>query len=325
MTFDTNVGQYLREAFASGRATHAYIVCGQKQYLGELLQECALVAMCPSHVGDDCAVCKKVRERAHQDVIYLPTDTQKNKLTVADVSFLVEESYKRPVDSSACRVFLIDASASLAGIGSEVWQNKLLKTLEEPADNVYLFIGVTDVESLLPTVRSRCQVLKQTTLTAAEVKDALVKKGFDPIACEKAAAMAGGSVNSGERILLNPAVFCAYDVATDLAVNMTSTKNALKFAAEILANKDYVYDFLGFLTTLLREIIVYRLQPSLCVLPSLKDTIDQICSYYTLQACEICIEKINIAKKRLDDSGNVTVVVDQLLNTILEIRYRCRK
>ena len=75
----------------------------------------------------------------------------------------------------------------------------------------------------------------------------------------------------------------------------------------------------------MRESIVYRLEPSLCILPCLHDTIDQICAYYTLAACEICIEKINLAKKRLDDNGNVTVVIDQLLNTLLEIRYRCRK
>ena len=325
VALDKNVGQFLATAFNQGHAVHAYIVVGERQYLPSLLKECALVTMCVNHVGCDCEACKKVRDNTHQDVIRLPLDSTKARLSVADMAYLVEESYKRPVDNSPQRVFLVDASNSTSGVGSELWQNKLLKTLEEPADNVYIFVGVTDAEALLPTVRSRCQLLKQTKLSVAEVRDKLLEKSFNLISCEMAAAMSGGSVNTGERILANPAIFDAYNSAIKVATEMTSTKNALRYAAEILANKEYVCDCLGFLTTLLRESIVYRLQPELCMLPHLKDTIAQICSYYTLDACEICIEKINIAKRRLDDNANVNVVVDQLLNTILEIRYRCRK
>ena len=324
-SFDKNVGGYLANVFAEGHAVHAYIVVGEKQYLPSLLNECALVTMCVNHVGDNCETCKKVKDFAHQDVIRLPLDQSKARLSVADMAYLVEESYKRPVDDGERRVFLVDASSSTSGVGNELWQNKLLKTLEEPTPNVYIFVGVTDAEALLPTVRSRCQLLKQTKLTVEQVRLALQEKSFNIVSCEMAAAMAGGSVNTGERILANPAIFDAYNTAVNIATQMTSTKNALKFASEILSNKEYIYDCLGFLTTILRESIVYRLEPSLCVLPHLHDTIAQICSYYTLTACEICIEKINLAKKRLDDNGNITVVVDQLLNTILEIRYRCRK
>ena len=326
MSFDKNVGGYLSTAFNEGHVVHAYIVVGERQYLPSLLKECAIVTMCINHVGDDCEACKKVVDGAHQDVIRLPLDTSKTRLSVADMSYLVEESYKRPVDdSSSQRVFLVDASNSTSGVGCELWQNKLLKTLEEPTPNVYIFIGVTDAEALLPTVRSRCQVLKQTKLTVEQVREKLLEKSFNLTSCEMAAAMSGGSVNTGERILANPGIFEAYNTAIKIATEMTSTKNALKFASVILANKEYITDCLGFLTTILRESIVYRLEPSLCLLPHLQDTIDLICSYYTLQACELCIEKINLAKKRLDDNGNVTVVVDQLLNTLLEIRYRCRK
>ena len=323
--FDKNVGQYLVGAFREARAAHAYVVVGEKQHLPNLLRECAVVTMCHNHVGCDCEACKKVVEGAHQDVMYLPLDTQKNRLTVQDMAYLVEESYKRPVDNSNQRVFLIDASNSVAGVGSELWQNKLLKTLEEPAENVYIFVGVTDAEGLLPTVRSRCQILKQVKLSVNEVKEALLDKSFNLVSCEIAAAMSGGSVQTGERLLNNPAVFEAYKTAERIATEMTSTKNALRFASEILANREYVNDCLGFLTVLLRESVVYRLATELILLPHLKNTIDQICANYTLAAAQICIEKINAAKKRLDDNGNVTVVIDQLLNTLLEIRYRCRK
>ena len=163
---DENLGIFLRNAFAHGHAAHAYIVVGEKQQLPALLTQCAMVCMCESHTGlDNCETCKKVQQNLHQDVLRFPLDEGRTRLNVADMVTLVEESFKRPVDSTDCRVFLLNAAQSVAGAGAEIWQNKLLKTLEEPSDNVYIFIGVTDSESLLPTIRSRCQVLKQTQLS----------------------------------------------------------------------------------------------------------------------------------------------------------------
>ena len=326
MTFDANVGQYLQNAFAESRSSHAYIVVGEKQYLPQLLTECAVVTMCAAHTYDGCDTCKKVVDNAHQDVIRLPLDTQKNRMTVGDVAYLVEESYKKRVDdSSSARVFLIDASNSVSGVGCELWQNKLLKTLEEPSENVFVFVGVTDVEGLLPTVRSRCQTLKQTVLTFDEVKNALVSKGYETGAAEMAAAMSGGSVGTGERLIANQSVFAAYQTAVNVAEQMTSTKNALRFASAILANRDTIADCLGFLTVLLRESVVYRLAPQLCQLSKLKNTTKTICANYTLEAAECAIELINDAKRKLDNGANATVVVDGLLNSILEMRYQCRK
>lgn len=325
MNYDRNVGGYLANAFKEGRAVHAYVVVGAKQNLSKLLTECAVVCMCPNRGDDGCDVCNKVVKGEHQDVIRMPQDTVKNRLTVNDVSYLVEESYKRPIDNSAARVFLVDASNSTVGIGAELWQNKLLKTLEEPTDGVYLFIGVTDAESLLPTIRSRCQILKQSKLSEKQVAQELASSGFDARSREIAAAMSGGSVQTGERLLRNANVFRAYDAAIAMAENMSSTKNALQYVSNVVALKDNVYDCLGFLTVLYRESIAYRLQPNLCLLPSLVDTIDKICANYTLQAAEACVEIINATKHTLDDNGNVAVAIDKMANRILEIKYRCRQ
>ena len=323
--FDKNVGEYLRGVFANGSAAHAYVVVGEKQYIPALLKECAMVTLCPDHLGCDCETCKKVVIGAHQDVINLPADSQKNRLTVADISYLVEESYKRPVDSGERRVFLVNAVSSVAGVGSDVWQNKLLKTLEEPQDGVYIFIGVSDAESLLPTVRSRCQIIKQNKLSIDEVKTAVSGKGFDERSCEMAAALSGGSVETAESLLLNSSAFKSYETALDAAMNMTSTKNALLYASRIVANRDCVYEFLSCYVLLLRESIIYRLQPDLVRLPAFSEEINKICANYTLSAAVSCIERLDSAKKRLDGGANLAVSIDRLLTDLLQIRYLCRE
>lgn len=315
----------LVNAFKGGTASHAYIVVGEKPNIPALLRYCAQVVMCNTHTAcNACERCGKVTQGIHQDVISVPTDTERKRLTVLDIAYLVEETYKRPVDNSDARVFLVNAADSLTGIGCEIWQNKLLKTLEEPSEGCYIFIGVTDAEGLLPTVRSRCQVLKQSKTALSDVQRHLQSLGFDARSSQMASAMCGGSLSTAERIIANPNVLQAYQLALDTAANMTSTKNALTFASQITNAKDNIADFLGFYTLALRESIVVRLAPELAVLPLLKDSIDQICQNYTLQAAEDCIERLTEAKRQLDNAGAFQVAVDRLLVDILQIRYQRR-
>ncbi len=323
---DENVGGRLVQAFKTRSAAHAYIVVGERPYLPQLLAQCAQVVMCAANTAcGSCESCAKVIHKNHQDVISIPADTVKNRITVADVAYLVDETYKRPVDNSKNRVFLINAADSVSGVGCEIWQNKLLKTLEEPSNGVYIFIAVTDAENLLLTVRSRCQVLKQSKSSLDGVYQSLLSKGYDPVVCQMVSASSGGSVNAAERLISNPQVLSAYNLALDTAQNMTSTKNALTFASRIIAAKDNFTDFLQFYTLLLRESIVYRLAPALCRLPLLSQSIDVICGNYTLSAARDCIERLAMAKKQLDNSANFNVTVDCLLVDILQLRYLNRE
>ena len=324
MSAPSGVRRALADLFSKGKASHGYIVVGEKNRIVDLLYDCALVAMCGNFGCEKCETCNKVLRREHQDVVSLPQDKTKNKLTVADMSYLVDESYKRPVDSGSSRVFLLDATDSVTGPAAEVWQNKLLKTLEEPLAGVYLFIGVTDAESLLPTVRSRCQVLSEDVLSASDIAAKLSSTGFDARSCQIAAALSAGSYASAEQIVANRQVFVATDVALDVAKNMSSTKNALKYASAMLSVKDNLADCLNFYVRLLAESVYFRLAPSLCVLPALKSDVRQICANYSLPAAEAAIELICKAKKDLDDGVNAAQTIDKLLASVLEVKYRCR-
>ncbi len=322
--YDSGVGGRLIKAFENNAAAHAYIVSGEKAHIPSLLRQCAAVVLCPSHAEDNCAVCRKVIDGSHQDWISLPSDKAKNKITADDVAYLVGESVKRPVDKGDVRVFTLDASLSAAGAGSAVWQNKLLKTLEEPLEGIYLFIGVTDPDSLLRTVVSRCQVITESKMSAAEVRGILIERGYDADWAETAAAMSGGNVDNAEKLLADPAVFEAYRTAEEMLVGMTSTKVALRYVAEAAALKEKTVDFLAFASLLLRESVAARLCPSLCLLPSKKVCAAQIGANYSIQAAEACVELLNAAKKRLDDGGNITAVLDNLTISMLEVKYRCR-
>ncbi len=76
---------------------------------------------------------------------------------------------------SGWRVGVIDALDEMNVSG----MNALLKTLEEPPNNALLILISHSTRPMLPTIRSRCQVLRFYPLTNAETKDVLASHDAD--------------------------------------------------------------------------------------------------------------------------------------------------
>jgi DNA polymerase-3 subunit delta' len=57
--------------------------------------------------------------------------------------------------------------------------NAFLKTLEEPAPSNILILVTANLNLILPTIRSRCQVIKFFPLTQEEMRGEMVRRGFD--------------------------------------------------------------------------------------------------------------------------------------------------
>ena len=318
-----NVTSQLQQLFASGKPSHAYVIECQKSVAKSLLLDCAKVAMCQNYGCNNCVTCKKISQGNHADCISLPTDTQKNKLTVADVQLLVEESIKRPVDSGNVRVFTIDATDSVTGVGSAIWQNKLLKTLEEPLPNVYIFVAVQNAHSLFNTVLSRCQVLTEGRTSPKEVCNQLVAEGFLPQYAQVAAALAT-DVGHAKKLVADNSYFDAFNLAMDMLRGMTSTKTALPYVSAICQNAGVQDKILGMLSVILHQSVTYRLQPDLCLLVDYEQQLLDVCANYSIQAALVIVEKLNQTNKRLQNGGNFTVEIDKLAIEMSEVKYRCR-
>lgn len=70
-------------------------------------------------------------------------------------------------------------------------QNALLKTLEEPPQDTLLLLSGSE-EGLLPTVRSRCMVVRLSAQPVSQTEEALIRRGVSPDTARLAAALSGG-------------------------------------------------------------------------------------------------------------------------------------
>jgi len=74
--------------------------------------------------------------------------------------------------------------------------NKLLKSLEEPPENTLIILVADRYELIIPTVRSRAQLVKIPKLKVAEIADALLERFPDKLTGEKARELASLSQGS---------------------------------------------------------------------------------------------------------------------------------
>jgi DNA polymerase-3 subunit delta' len=97
--------------------------------------------------------------------------------------FLNDRVGMRPVGGRA-KVFIVREAERM----SEAAQNSLLKTLEEPPPDTFLILLTDALDRMLPTTRSRCQLVRFQALPDAFVAESL--KGLRPEAADEAVAYA---------------------------------------------------------------------------------------------------------------------------------------
>lgn len=112
-----------------------------------------------------CASCRKVVSGNHPDVRVFDAD---EPLKIDSIRNLQRELALSPVEGRYRVALLANFERATTSAA-----NALLKTLEEPASQVVIMLTAVEPSSLLPTIVSRCQILKLRPLPTAEIVTAL--------------------------------------------------------------------------------------------------------------------------------------------------------
>ena len=189
-----------RSAMASGRMHHAWILAGP-QGVGKGLFARAAAAALVAEPG-----LPQPSVENHPDILipeHPPENKEEIKKREAGESFTTKRSI--PIDQiramqhrlntrptlGARRAVIIDPADDM----EKAAVNALLKSLEEPPVGTFFLLVAHRVGRLLPTIRSRCRMLRFAPLGAADVDRILTRSAPQADAATRAAAVAaaGGS------------------------------------------------------------------------------------------------------------------------------------
>jgi DNA polymerase-3 subunit delta' len=165
--------ELLWQGVRSGRLGHAYLFVGPGR-VGKMTLAKTFTQAIECETADrpcgTCRNCQLVSADKHPDVLIL--SPEKERIRIESIRELQHSVSLSPVEGRyrVCIIGQID-QATLAAA------NSLLKTLEEPPPKVVLLLTADQLESVLPTIVSRCQVIHLRPLSTQQVVSALQARG----------------------------------------------------------------------------------------------------------------------------------------------------
>jgi len=157
-----------------GHASHAYLFYGPggagKRAAARAIAAELLSAGSPDPIGARA----RVASGAHPDLTWV-APSGAHEILVSDIDAPVIAAASKTPFEAACRGFVIERVDEL---GDEA-ANRMLKTLEEPASFVHLILLSDRLAEVLPTIRSRCQLVRFDAPSARDTAEALEALGED--------------------------------------------------------------------------------------------------------------------------------------------------
>lgn len=224
-TFQDVVGQEqavttLKNAIRFDKVAHAYLFCGTRgvgkttlarlfakvlncQKLTENLEPC-----------NECSSCKEILSGQSLDVIEIDGASNRG---IDDIRQINETVGYAP-SHGQYKIYIIDEVHMLT---KEAF-NALLKTLEEPPENVKFFFATTEPHKVLPTIISRCQRFDLSRIKPELITSKLsaiagdLNRGVDQDALELIAQFAQGSLRDAESLLDQILCFSDATITSDI-------------------------------------------------------------------------------------------------------------
>ena len=188
----------LSRSIEAGRIAHSYLITGPAK-IGKttLALDIARAANCSSG-GAPCATCRqcqRITSALHPDVRVIGLEAARSgrlrtQISIEQVREIQRDASLLPYEGRN-RVFIFESAEKLSGEAA----NSLLKTLEEPPENVIIVLVASDLNAVLPTLVSRCRSIALRPAPLSAVSEFLAeRKDVSRERAEEIAGLSGGRI-----------------------------------------------------------------------------------------------------------------------------------
>lgn len=316
----------LRSAVRSDRVSHAYLFVGPPG-VGRYDTAIAFAQLlnCERPADGDacgeCRACRLIAEGKHSDVrtvdvereLWLdPENTTKTGIGIEQVRALVRDSAFPPLEGRWKVYIFVDAEKMQAPAG-----NSLLKVLEEPPPRVIIVLIAESTVPILPTVVSRCQLVRFSLVPAPAIEQALIERFKVPRGRARfIAALAGGQLGRAINWATSPETLAVRNQMLDLLGRLETADalDRLDAAEELARQKDDLPDLLDIATFWYRDLLVWQetKDESLLINLDRQEAIEKLAPQIPADILSARINAVDEAKEALRRNVHPRLVLETL-------------
>ena len=314
--------RHLKNAIETGKVSHSYIFTGEPGSGKKLLAGTFAAALqCESGESEPCMTCdscKKVIGKNHPDIITV-THEKPGSISIDEVRDQVVRDVDIKPYCSPYKIYIIP-DAEMMTVQA---QNAILKTIEEPPEYAVIMLLTSNIDSLLPTIRSRCVRLDLKVVNDHLVKKYLMEHLHVPdYQAELDASFAQGSIGKAEEAAVSQEF-------SDLTANALKI---LKYAGQmevyeladeirsLTSEKQNLNDYLDLFQFWFRDILMFKATREVgnLVFKQELNFIKEQAQERSYENVEKVLEAIDRTKTRLRANVNPDLALELLFLTIRE-------
>jgi len=312
--------EVLRRSLRNGKTAHSYLFEGIN---GSGRRKTALAMIqalfCTSLPDDACGLCpscRKINGGNHPDIHLIAPLPDKRDISVEQLREMQHDLSLRPYEAprKAC---IIDPAERMS-VGAA---NSLLKTLEEPPGNALIILLTENAGVLLPTVRSRCQLIRFAPLSPEHMLTLLERSGMNSEAAALIVPMSGGSLQKALE-LDNEALVARREALLSRVEQLNINRIATVFdsAEELSGNRDATLELLDMLLSFYRDAVHLGAGNGDIVNRTVRGAIESIAARRTMPRNIELLERIYETRRDVQRNANPKLSLDHLFMKMAEGR-----
>ncbi len=285
----------------------------------EFAKSFAKALNCTEETADFCGTCRNCIEAAHESYLDLRVMSPDGQFYKKEqIVQLVEDNFMKPLKGNK-KIYILQNAHQM----NESSANSFLKVLEEPAlSNVFILL-TDNLNALLPTIKSRCQILKFSPLSRTEIKEYLMMQGESQ---EMAQLKSYLSQSNLESVL-----------SEDFNNFMESREQVLEALTALLQNRgienvlmdlfkrsrsrekfiEYLKKLVNMLSLMLRDIMILSIDPESPYLINIdyREQLFKLSAYIQIETVLTLIRRMELLLRDIKRNLNTKVLIQQFIKS----------
>jgi DNA polymerase III subunit delta' len=304
-----NIKKQIETSIDSGKFSHAHLLIGEDGIGKSLFAR---------SIG--LKLLGKTEDKEYADLVEFKV--QKNKQSIG-IKYVVEEIIneinKKPYEGDRKVIIIYEAHRMTSDA-----QNAFLKTIEEPPKGVFIILLCEKLESILETIRSRCQIHKLQRLNHNELREFLNRKykhlGLSEV--KAITSFSDGIPGRAERFIEDENFKEMRNSTISVLMDISDKKprEFLKHEVFFLKYKSDWQEVLTWILSYIRDALVYKETGSDALIVNMDkiENIKDIASLFSFNRLNDIIEIVNETRQRLERNVNPSLTFSSMLLKFLD-------